>query len=169
MATGLRFEEGALHLLMETHTLQQQIDDVREAQYIGEGMQAATEEDQGPQRGRIRLEETYASDHPSLEHVGTLDLPCPERDRHFLSRENHRRIVDRGRPLNEKGYFHRLGRDMRDANFLLPGTHGPGFRRITTTVMQIALLLQYGVLSMPLASLPRSLLVALHLIFIQKG
>lgn len=75
VAIGLRLEEGALHLLMETHILQQQIDGVREAQHTGVGMQAATEEDQGPQQGHIRLEEIHAPDHPSPEYVATLDLP----------------------------------------------------------------------------------------------
>ncbi|KAF6219834.1 hypothetical protein HO133_003659 [Letharia lupina] len=75
VAIGLRLEEGALHLRMETHILQQQIDDVREAQHIGVGMEAATEEDRGPQRGHIRLEEIHAPDHPFPEHVATPDLP----------------------------------------------------------------------------------------------
>lgn len=44
VAIGLHLEEGALHLHMEIHTLQQQIDDVREAQHTGVEMEAATEE-----------------------------------------------------------------------------------------------------------------------------
>lgn len=48
VAIGLRLEGGALHLRMETHILRQQIDDVRGAQHTGVGMEAATEEDQGP-------------------------------------------------------------------------------------------------------------------------
>ena len=89
-------------------------------------MQSATEEDQGPPRGHIRLEETRAPDHPSPESVGTLDLPYPERDRRFMPREKHRRTVDHDRPLNEKGYFHQIESDTRDA-ILLPGTHDRGF------------------------------------------
>lgn len=84
VAIGLRLEEDAPHLRMETRILQQQIDDVHEVQHIGAEMEAATEEDQGPQRGHIRLEEIHVPDHPSPEHVATLDLPCLERDRHLL-------------------------------------------------------------------------------------
>lgn len=84
VAIGLPLEEDALHLRMETRILQQQIDDVREAQHTGVGMEAATEEDQGPQRGHIRLEEIHAPDHPSPEYVATLDPPCLERGRLFL-------------------------------------------------------------------------------------
>lgn len=132
-------------------------------------MQAATEEEQGPLRGDIRLEETPAPDHPFPESVGTLDLLCAERDRHFLSREKHRRSADHDRPLNEEGYFHQIGRDTRDVIFLLIGTHAPDFRTRTTIVMPTALLHQCDVLSMPLASLPQSLPVAPRLISIQRG
>ncbi|KAL9134914.1 MAG: hypothetical protein Q9175_003901 [Cornicularia normoerica] len=103
VAIGLRLEEGALHLRTETHILQQQIDDVREAQHTGVGMEAATEEDEGPKRGHIRLEEIHALDHPFPEPVATLDLPCLKRGRHILREEKHHRIEDRERPLNEKG------------------------------------------------------------------
>ena len=78
VAIGLRLEEGALHLRMETRTLQQQIDDVRGVQHTGLGMEAATEEDQGPLREHIRLEEIHAPDHLSPERAATLDLPCLE-------------------------------------------------------------------------------------------
>ncbi len=169
MAIGLRLEEVELHFRMETHTLQQQIDDGREAQPTGAGMEAATEEDQGPQRGRIRLEDTHAPDHPFPERVGTLDLLRLERDRHSLSRENHRRTADRGRPLSEKGYPHQQGRDTRGGIFLLPGIYALGSRTNTITVMLNALLLQYDALSMPLGLPPLSLLVALRLMCTQKG
>lgn len=132
-------------------------------------MQAATEEEQGPLRGHIRLEETRAPDHHFPESVGTLDLLCAERDRHSQSREKGHRTADRDLPLNEEGYFHQIGRDTRDVIFLLIGTHDPGFRTRTTIVMPTALLLQYDVLSMLLVSLPQSLPVALRLISIQRG
>ena len=168
-AIGLRLEGGELRLHMGIHILQQQVGDVREAQHTGKGIQVATEEDQGPPRGHIRLEETRAPDHPSLDRVGTLDLPCLERGRHILSREKRRRTADRGHPLSEKGYFHQAERDTKDASFRLTGTRELGSQTRTTTVMPNALLLPYDVLSMPLASPLQYLLVALPLIFIQKG
>ena len=84
VAIAPRLEEDALHPVMETHILQYQIDDVREAQLTGVGMEATTEEDQGPLRGHIPLEETYALDRPSPECVATPDLPCLELGHHFL-------------------------------------------------------------------------------------
>ena len=46
---ALRLEEGAHHLHMETHTLPQQFGDAREVRPLGQGMEAATEQDQGLQ------------------------------------------------------------------------------------------------------------------------
>ena len=122
-AIGLRLEEGALHLRMETRIVQQRIDDVREARHTGAGTEVATEEDQGPQRGHIRLEEIHVPDHPSPELVATPDLLSLERDRHFLPRENHRHTTDRGRLLNEKESLHQPGRDTRDVSSLHLGIH----------------------------------------------
>ena len=132
-------------------------------------MEEATEEDQGRQAGHIRLGETRVPDRPSRESVGTLGLLCPEQDRHCQLREKHHRTADRGLPLKEGECLHQRGRDSRDMIFLLPGTHGPGSRMRTTTVMPNALLLQYDVLSMPLASYPQSLLVGPRPIFIPTG
>lgn len=168
-AIGLRLEGGELRLRMGTHILQQQVGDVREAQHTGKGIQVATEEDQGPPRGHIRLEETRAPDHPSPDRVGTLDLPYLERGRHILSREKRRRTADRGHPLSEKGYFHQAERGTKDANFRPTGTHELGSQTRTTTVMPTVLLLPHDVPSIPLASPPQYLLVALPLLFIQKG
>ena len=169
VAIDLRLEEDALHLLVETRILQQQIDDVHEAPYTGVGMEAATEEDQGPQRGHIRLEEIHAPGHPSPERVATLNLPCLERDHHLLRREKHHHTAERGRPLEEKGYLHRPERDTRDASFPLPEIRVPDSRTRVFTVIPNALLLHHDALSTPLASPPRFLLVAHHRMFIQTG
>ena len=103
VAIGLRLEEGALHLRTETHTPQQQIDDAHEAQHTRVGMEAATEGDQGHQRGHIRLEEIHEPGHLCPELVATLDLPDVSQGRHVLWEENCRHTEDNVHHLNEKG------------------------------------------------------------------